>query len=503
MSGFAFPPPASGSQGPAVEVDYPRPAPGGGFIFPPPRVTDSGEDLEVARLFGQQLSQWGDLSEWSAVSVSNLGVVVEDYGNVLERKVEPWAVPTIAGLYETINRRADPTIPLSAMMSPASTTTPALAAGWTGSDRTYMAFITPAINRAYEQIHFMVGEVTSPPAEMHLAIFVVDAARQVHRQLGNVRLDGLPLGRTWVTYEFDRWVGTQGSYIGIAIHQAATGNRRPLLGLQDTPRPLPNNIFPRKITASRITTGPIPAVIDGETELDFQADWFVPYIELSEGIGIELRSFGDLWTTVGETTRPWVALTSTGVNSGGGYVNAMGFGYRVSLYDTPLSTDRVRVRSSINRIWSNNFRRSTLVFRASNDMLSGVGLSAINPDGGNGRYELIQWSGVAVAANWDTRTVVATIPLVPQVGDVIEIDYLQGLVTVRLNGQTVVAEQPVAGPSGAAGRFVGLQLERTRSFTGAAFPSPWFGPWTARDLPAESGGDGDGGTGDEDETGGN
>lgn len=505
MTGFGFPPPAKASGDGWDEVDYPRPAPGGGFIFPPPRVTDTGEAEENLRRFGQQLSAWGDLSEWSATTVSNLGVVVEDYGNVLERKVEPWAVPTIAGLFQTINRRADPTIPLSAFMSPLvrgrsdaaghnhqhDTTSAAwgMAEGWTGSNVTYVAFITPAINRAYEQIHFMVGAVEGTPANMDMAIFVTDSDRQLHRQLGNVRIsDGMSLGRTLVTYRFDRWVATQGSYIGIAIRQDTAGVRRPLLGLHDTPRPLGDTVFPRKITATRLGTTTIPAVIDGTTELDFEADWFIPYIELSEAIGSNLRTFGDLWPDIGEAIRPWLSMTSRGINSSGGYSAASGIGTRVSMYDTPLATDYIAVRSSVYRTF-NNTRRATLIFRATNDLRSGLGLAVTH----NTNYQIISWSNVAPSESWHTRTVVHTIARVPQEGDVLEIDYLAGLVTVRINGTQYVTDLPVGGPVGPVGRFLGIQHERTGDPIWPAFPSAWFGPWTARDVPAGSGGDdGDG-----------
>lgn len=499
-----FPPPASGGGVAGVEPAYPSASERPGFVFPPPRQS-AGSVRNAGQYVGEKLRDATDLAEWSATTVSNLGVVVEDYGNVLERKVEPWAVPTVAPLFQTINRRADPTFGLQGFMSPLvrgrsdsaghnhqhDTTSSAwgMAEGWDAPNITYVAFITPAINRAYEQINFMVGAVEGTPAHMDLAIFVVDADRQLRRQLGNIRIsDGMPLARTLVTYRFDRWVATQGSYIGIAIRQHSTGVRRPLLGLHDTPRPLGDIVFPRKITAIRLDTSAIPAVIDGNTELDFEADWFVPYIELSEAVGSNLRTFGELWPDIGEAVRPWLAMTSRGINSSGGYSAASGIGTRVSMYDTPLATDYIAVRSSVYRTF-NNTRRATLIFRATNDLRSGLGLAVTQ----NTNYQIISWSNVAPSESWHSRTVVHTIARVPQEGDVLEIDYRDGLVTVRINGTQYVTDLPVGGPVGPAGRFLGIQHERTGDPIWPAFPSAWFGPWTARDVPAGSGGDdGDG-----------
>jgi hypothetical protein len=87
--------------------------------------------------------------------------------------------------------------------------------------------------------------------------------------------------------------------------------------------------------------------------------------------------------------------------------------------------------------------------------------------------------------DWEDRTVVATINSAPKQGDQIEIDYLDGLVTVRINGVARIDSLAVPGPTGAAGRFLGIQNVQWIFVTSSW--SPWFGPWSARDLPQDSG----------------
>ena len=89
------------------------------------------------------------------------------------------------------------------------------------------------------------------------------------------------------------------------------------------------------------------------------------------------------------------------------------------------------------------------------------------------------------------RTVIGTYNANPVQGHRIEVDYLGGDVTVRIGGVVRISASAVPGPVGNAGRFVGIQTERTGNVL-VAYPSPWLGPWSARDLPQDTGGD-DGG----------
>lgn len=521
-----FPPPAKTSGDEWDDVDYPVGDPAGRFIFPPPRVTDDGgTPLEVARQVGQQLSQWGDTSDWAAVQAQNLGEVVETYGTAIEDlgkdRVMPWAVPTVATLSESLNRRADATFQLQGFMSLANPlagntvgadghfhaltgTHPnagrvetRLAEGWSEGNRTYLAFVTPAVTRLYNGIDFMVGATSGTPAVLDFALFRTDENRQLTSLIGTQRVEPAEVGtgRAVVSRTFAPLLVQQGEYIAIAVRQWATGAQRPLLGVYDVNRPLKNSTFPRKITATWATsTSSIPATINGEAELDFTADWFIPYIELSEDVGVDYKVFADPWPDVGgQAPRPWVPVTPEGIRSSGGYTAPGGVGVRVSMYDTPLSTDNVRVRSSVYRVYANS-EPSTIVIRGTNDLRSGLGLQVIPHHEGFsvGRYELITWSNQAPNRDWMTgRTVIRTISLRPQAGHLIEVDYLDGQVTVRINNNPYVTDQTVGGQSGPARRFVGIQSERTGNFLGY-FPSPWFGPWSARDLPPDTGGGDDG-----------
>lgn len=441
--------------------------------------------------------------------VHNLGQVVADYGDILDRKVEPWAVPTVAPLSSTINRRADPTFQLSDFMVPlvrgrsdqenhnhthiTTSTAYRMREGASTKGRVYMAFITPAINRAYSELNFMVGAVTSP-CNMDIAVYVVDENRQIVRQFAPVRVsDSIGLGEQLATVHFDTWIAVQGSYIAITWLQHGTGNTRGILGLDDTPRPLTNVVFPRKISAIHTTTGQtsLPATIDGETRVDFDY-WFTPYAELSESVGIDYRVFNDNWNFDGTLGRPWVPLTPNGIQSNFGYVGARNkFGTLVSMYDTPLSTDFIRVRTRIADDWANKGMRSTIIVRGTNDLRSGVGISAI----GGSRYELIEWSGQNPDRDWSTgKTTIRTVYVSPSTSHRLEIDYLDGRVSFRINGTEYISDQLVGGPAGAAGRFLGFQFTRTGNVI-VANPSPYFGPWTARDLPQDEGDPDDGNEG--------
>ena len=509
--GFSFPPPKSSTVA-VDEASYPEGGPQR-FVFPPPQSADPSTPFEVAEAIA---------GEFNSVSttVANLGSVLEDYGNALERKVEPWAVPTVAPLSATINRRADPTFQLSDFMVPAlplaGTTVGAsghfhdltapdlgspgrvergLASGWGEKDYAYFAFITPAINRAYEELNFMVDAVINPCA-MDVSIYVVDETRTLNRQVGPVRVsDLIGLGRALVTVPFERWVATQGSYVAVMFHQSGSGNARNLLGLNDTPRPLSNVVFPRRIGARRNTAGAPGASVDGTNTLDFEHanSWFVPYAELSESVGVDYRVFNEGWNYQGVLGRPWLGLTPQGVSSdiGAHAVCAEGVGTRVSMYDTPVSTDYVRVHSSIAAVWGNNQRRSTMIVRGTRDLRSGIGLCAINQS----RYEVLRWTNQPVDRNWDTGgTVLATINVVPSTSHSLEVDYLDGELVVRINGTEVSRIAEVGGPVGPTGRFLGFQAERATDGFFTYYPSPWFGVWSAQDLPQSAGGNTSGNT---------
>ena len=299
----------------------------------------------------------------------------------------------------------------------------------------------------------------------------------------------LGFGESVLTVNFPTFVADQGSYLAIAFLQHGAGNTRYILGLDDTPRPLLGSIFPPKISATNQQTGrtSLPTFIDGNngTLVDFAGYWFTPYAELSEDVGIDYKMFTETWGHGSVAPRPWVTIGPGGVYSEEmGYAAARGDGLRVSMYDTPLSTDHVRVRTTIPYLSSYGTRRSTLVFRGTNDLRAGIGLSAINQT----RYEIIRWTNLAVDADedWDNRTVVATISRTPTVGDRLEVDFLDGQVIVRIN-DVERYNGTIAGYSGSAYRFIGIQMRRAQFIN--ATTSPRFGPWSARDLPQESGGD--------------
>ena len=495
-----FPPPASGGGAAGVEPAYPSAPERPGFVFPPPRQS-SGSVRDAGRYVGEKLRETADKADWAANEVNNVGAVVEDYGpqitDLIENRVVPWAVPTIAPLSQTINRRADATFQLSDFMIPPvqnSSGATGLQAGGNTKGRVYITFLTPAITRAYEQLDFMVSEEPDP-CRMDIGVYLVNPdTRVLTRQVVQENVT-IPVGESVATVRFDRpMVAVQGSYIAVAWLQHGSGNSRFLLGLNDTPRPLTNLVFPRKISAIHTGTGlgALPTTIDGTSQADF-GFWFTPYAELSESLGERLQSFTETWPDVGEAPRPWVHLTSPGIRSSGGYTAAGGVGTRVSVYDTPMATDRVQITSSIYRVFNTNNWRSTLIVRATSNLRSGVGLSAVNfdPIVGGAKYELIEWSNVDVGSNWNSRTVVQTINRRPSVGDRLEVDYIDGQVTVRINGQVEVNARAVNGPAGPSGRFVGIQNHRTSDWLFGGFPSPWFGPWTARDLPPSGGDDDD------------
>ena len=512
MAGFQFPPPASESGDGWEDVDYPTADRGGRFILPPPRRTAGGDVDEVAQRISDEISWIRDTARdaWEGVGevedrIDNQGQVLTDYGDQLEAfdrdRVMPWAVPTVAPLSQTVNRWADATYQIGNMLTPHTyANAPNVIGDWDHTTRRHFVFITPAVTRAYSQINIMIGELVSGTAPVwEFAIYVMDENGSMERVYGPHRFtDGLGLGSEMATIPLtDPVVVDQGSYVAVGFRKVSGGERY-LLGLLRMDYPLPAGVLPPGLSGRMAGGGELPALVDARTQIDFGPERFVPYVELSEAVKIPLRHFTENWPDEGrERGRPWVPLTSQGIGSSGGHTSAHGVGLRVSMYDTPLSTDYARVRTSIvndGQGTGSNSRRSTLIVRGTNDLRSGVGLSAIS----HTRYELIQWSNLDVDADteWNNRTLVASIPRVPQEGDQIEVDYLDGLVTVRINGQAYVDDQPVTAAPGATGRFLGIQ-NRRQALIGAAY-SPWFGPWSARDLPQANGDDDDGEGGGDD-----
>ena len=461
----------------------------------------------AAQIVNQQ--QLADVENRVGEQVNNVGEVLLDYGDALNTKVESWAVPTVAPLSQTINRRADASFQMQGFLHPlfsatykdddgTSTSTRTIQTddvNWqfpptgTTKGRTYLTFLTPAINRVYERLNFMVTSVSSP-CRMDVRIFTVDKdTLQLTMQvdLPNV---SIPLSEAVASIEFDPWVATQGSYVCVAILQSGTGDTRSIFGLRELVRPLSNAIFPRKIGALHTATDmtSIPSVIEGETEVDFTGYWNALYVELSENVGDRPAQYFEPWPDVGAIGRPWVRLTSTSVYSGGGWVGASGFGYRVAIYDSPLTSENSQVRSTVHTLYDSNYRRATLIARTTSNGRSGIGLSVINLGSDNGRYELIAWTDSAPDADWDTRTVLATVPDDPKVGDDLVVDYIAGEAIFYLNG---VERARVSAPAynNPQHRFVGVQTERTGNIV-TAYPSPRLGHWTARDLPQSGGGTG-------------
>src|SRR5699024_10677590 len=119
--------------------------------------------------------------------------------------------------------------------------------------------------------------------------------------------------------------------------------------------------FPPKISATNQQTGrtSLPATIDGNngTLVDFAGYWFTPYAELSEDVGIDYKMFTETWGHGAFAPRPWVTLGPRGIYSHADrFAGAWtAFGYHVSMYDTPLATDYVRVRTSIAGVNTNNY----------------------------------------------------------------------------------------------------------------------------------------------------
>jgi hypothetical protein len=436
--------------------------------------------------------------ERTEAEVHNQGAVLVDYGEALERKVEPWAVPTVAPLSSTINRRADPTFQLSDFMVPLvrgtsdaaghnhqhTTTSSAyqLNRGAGTKNRLYVAFITPAINRAYEQLNFMVSEVTTP-CQLDVAVYVVAEDRSMSRQVLAVNAGaGLALTEALVTVTFPRWVATQGSYVAVAWLQHGSGNPRMILGLDDTPRPLTNVVFPRKISAihTSTTVASLPASIDGTTQLDFTGYWFTPYAELSEDIGSEIRSFHDGFDKTGFLPRPWVAMTpdwpvyaqngTAGVHGFNAFLN----GPRIALYDQPLATDRVSIRAYAKANSSSSF--SFVAVRTTNNMGTGVGVFYSGTT-----IQIRSWTGLDPNSLYSSSTVRVSAPFSLSSDRAFSAEWIDGVLTVYDAGGTqLLTWTDTVTQEVAAHRFVGIGTQAASNYAG-----PLLDAWYARDVPAE------------------
>ena len=477
---FTFPPAASGSGDSWDEVSYASGTRGGEFIFPPAQKVDQDEGYEVARQVAEEINNIRDTAVDAGEQVFNLGVLVEDYGDILSTKVEPWAVPTISPLSQTINRRADPTFGLDAFLTPTGTST--IQSGWNEKNRLYMAFLTPAINRAYEQLNYMVGSVTNP-CRMDIAIYVVNSDNQVIRQLRQDDVGAaIGTGQSLVTVTFPRWVATQGSYIGIAFRQHGTGNTRSLLGLPDAPRPLGNIVFPRRLGArSTATSLDLIQTIDGETQLNFESDWFVPYAELSENVGVDYRIFDEPFNKEGYLARPWVTLTDQAPYAAGGTVGVIrnlitGFlnGPRIAMHDTPVSTAN---NATEVRMWTTSSVSSHTTWfsvRGANDMCCGVGIF-ITP----GSTTIRQWLTSDVHSIRTSSTVLATVSHSLSQNDTFRAEFHENEVTLYING----VERATAQVSGFQEPRFGFQaIGFDKTTQGDIYP-PRMAHWTARDLP--------------------
>ena len=440
------------------------------------------------------------VENWLGDERANTGQVISDYGDALKDKVSSWAVPTVSPLSQTINRRADPTFQLSDMLAPIMTGTDSRGAtvstlpsqlqrGAGTKGRAYYSFITPAINRAYSQLNFMVSEVASPACRMDVALYVVnDEDRTLVRQvLVEDAASSLGFAESVVTVTFDQWVATQGSYIAVVWLQHGAGNTRQILGLDDTPRPLSNAMFPRKISAIHPSTGmtSLAATLDGDTQVDFESFWFTPYAELSENVGVELRYFQDPFTsdTTQYITRPWIGLTSQKIHvSANGWAGVpsmlvIGFGARAAIYETPLSTNRVQVSARVLGGFSESgdgTAYSFVALRTTNNMGIGVGVF-YNAH----TIQIRSWATGSAKLIYDLSTVRASTPWTLGSAREFTVTWEDGEVAVyNENNAAILSWTDTVTQPVARYRFTGMGFQR---LTGTS--SPRLDHWGARDLP--------------------
>ena len=435
-------------------------------------------------------------------SVRNQGTVIDSYGDALATKVNADAVPTIAPLSQTINRRADPTFQLSDFMAPPMSGTDsrgdtvtvnpsAIKQGANANGTIYYSFITPLINRAYEQLNFMVSEVSSTPARMDVAIYTLDPATKLLTQqvLVEDAAAGLSFNESVVTITFDRWIAEQGSYVCIAWLQHGTGEVRSLLGLDETQRPLTDMVFPPKISAIGYVSGgytALPATVDGSSTaaMDFPATWFTPYAELSESISIVLRQFQDPFTSDGQyISRPWVELTSKSV-----YVHSDGWagvhhwssvvdGFRAAIYETPLATDRVRIDSrALNSPDGGDGAYSIVAVRTTNNMTEGVGVFY-----GTSEIQIRSWSAGSTEDVYASSIVRASTSWPLGSSRDFHAVWMDEVLTVYDHDDTVLVSwtDTITTSSPNRYRFAGIGFLKV-----GGVPSPRLDHWVARDLPA-------------------
>lgn len=492
-----FPPPSSGGGAAGVEPAYPSAPERPGFVFPPPRQS-SGSVRDAGRYVGEKLRDVTDTADWAAETSRNQGEVIDSYGEALSTKVGPEAVPTIAPLSQTINRRADPTFQLSDFMAPKMygtdsrgdtvTVSPSgLSAGASTSGVVYYAFITPLINRAYEQLNFMVSEVSGTPRQMDVGVYTLDpVTKQLTRQVYEPNVGaGLPFTESVVTVTFDRWVAEQGSYVCIAWYQSGTGEARQLLGLEESKRPLTNMVFPPKISArSTVGTGGLDSVIDGgsASRVNFSGYWFTPYAELSEAISVILRFFQDPFTadTNQNIARPWVTLTSNLIRiSNEGWAGVPNYlviqlGAYCAVYDTPMSTDRVQISA---RALERNYETTAFSFialRTTNNMNAGVGVFYNATT-----IQIRTWSGTDAEGIRSSATVRASASWTLGTSREFTAQWLDGVITVYDElGTAIISWADTVTLPEPRYRFTGIGFER---ISGAS--SPRLDHWVARDLP--------------------
>lgn len=443
-----------------------------------------------------------DIEQWQAENTGNWGPVIADYGVQLERKVEAWAVPTVSPLSQTINRRADPSFPLSSLLNPAGpitgssgsayggdndsghshgagsfTVNNTMAAGADSTTHIYCAFITPAINRVYERLNFIVDEVTSPRT-MDVAIYILDEDKILNRQLLVTNAGAsIPTGRAVATVEFNPWVATQGSYIAVMWRQYGSGNTRRLLGLRDTPRPVPSSgqYFPVRLAGRVPGAGSaFPMTIDAGTTMDFTSDWFVPFAELSESTGEMLQHFTDDFNRDGYAGRPWAKLTGQAPWMDGSSIGVLQSlivlnGPRIALYDQPLSSEDVHVEMQMTGPLGPQ-GTTWFAVRTTNTFLNGVGVFITNS-----AIALKSWNVTDVHNINGSATALGSYLHTLKQWDIVSCDYASGTFTVKVNGTTIFT---VTGQTrGQTHRFLGIGFDRVNGDS-----PPRVAQWRAWDV---------------------
>ena len=438
------------------------------------------------------------IESWTAENTGNWGPVIEDYGQQLDRKVEAWAVPTVSPLSQTINRQADPVFQLSDLLSPSfrgryydegetgtatryldtanGDVTWSMGSGAASTTDVHFAFITPAINRKYERLNFMVDAVTSP-RPMDVAIYVLDEDKVLTLQVLQTNAGAaLPTAQAVATVEFSPWIATQGSYVAIMWRQYGTGSTRRLLGMYDSPRPLSNQFFPPRLAGTMSgAANPFPQTIDGQAALNFAGSMFVPYAELSEKTGELRQHFTDNFNRRGYLDRPWAKLTGQAPwadSTSAGVLQALVVfdGPRIALYDQPMSSERVHVEVQMTGPLGPQ-GVTWFAVRTTNTSLNGAGIFITN-----GTISLRSWSNAANAeAIRGAATTVVSVNHTLEAWDLITCDYDNGTFKVDLNGNTIITSP---GHSyGKQFRFMGIGFDRISGDS-----PPRMAQWRAWDI---------------------